>query len=67
MPITKKKTSDFTSQKSTATPKGKSDGCNIENLIRERAYYIWESKGRPNGQDMTIWLQAKKDVSSKMK
>lgn len=26
--------------------------------IRERAYYIWESRGRPHGQDLEHWLMA---------
>jgi len=66
MPILKKKASAAGGQKGPSFSQGKSSG-NIENLIRERAYYIWEAKGRPDGQDMAIWLQAKKDVSAKMK
>lgn len=26
--------------------------------IRERAYFIWESRGRPHGQDLDHWLMA---------
>ncbi len=26
--------------------------------IRERAYFIWESRGRPHGQDLDHWLLA---------
>lgn len=26
--------------------------------IRERAYFIWESRGRPHGQDLEHWLIA---------
>lgn len=26
--------------------------------IRERAYYIWENRGRPHGQDLEHWLIA---------
>lgn len=32
-------------------------GGNIER-IRERAYFIWESRGRPHGQDLDHWLLA---------
>lgn len=27
-------------------------------VIRERAYFIWESRGRPHGQDLDHWLLA---------
>lgn len=36
-------------------------------LIRDRAYYIWEAKGRPEGREMEIWLEAEKDVIRKNK
>jgi hypothetical protein len=29
-----------------------------EELIRRRAYEIWEQEGRPTGEDMRHWLQA---------
>lgn len=32
-------------------------GGDIEH-IRERAYFIWESRGRPHGQDLEHWLVA---------
>lgn len=32
--------------------------------IRERAYAIWESRGRPVGQDMEHWLLAEMELSS---
>lgn len=31
-----------------------------ENRIREFAYQIWESEGRPNGQDARHWEMARK-------
>jgi hypothetical protein len=30
--------------------------------IAERAYYIWESKGRPWGQSLEDWLEAEKQL-----
>ena len=30
------------------------------NKIKTRAYYIWESKGKPVNQDFHIWLEAEK-------
>ena len=29
-----------------------------EEMIRKRAYHIWESKGRPRGRDLEHWLEA---------
>jgi hypothetical protein len=26
--------------------------------IRERAYFLWESRGRPHGKDLDLWLLA---------
>lgn len=43
------------------------DNAKISQMVNERAYYIWESKGKPAGQDKTIWLQAEKDIRSKIK
>jgi hypothetical protein len=62
MAIVKKKTGFGSSTSSQSKPEA-----SLDNMIRERAYYIWESKGRPAGQDMNIWLQAKKEITSKMK
>ena len=30
--------------------------------IRIRAYQLWESAGRPHGQDQQLWLQAEKEL-----
>jgi Protein of unknown function (DUF2934) len=37
----------------------------IEALIRERAYIIWEQSGRPAGRDKDHWFQAAKEVTAK--
>lgn len=29
-----------------------------DRMIRERAYYIWEREGRPDGRAQDHWLQA---------
>jgi hypothetical protein len=29
-----------------------------EDRIRERAYKLWEEKGRPEGRDVELWEQA---------
>lgn len=33
--------------------------------ILERAYEIWESRGRPHGQDLEHWLMAELEVISR--
>lgn len=32
-------------------------------IIRERAYALWETQGRPDGRDHDNWLQAEQEVS----
>ena len=34
----------------------------IDNLIRERAYAIWEREGRPEGRERQHWEQAAREV-----
>jgi len=34
-------------------------------MVSERAYYIWESMGKPEGKDMEIWVKAEKELRSK--
>ena len=34
----------------------------IDTLIRERAYAIWEREGRPEGRERQHWEQAARDV-----
>ena len=38
-----------------------------DSMIRERAYFIWEERGRPQAQDFDIWVQAEKDIRAQMK
>ncbi|WP_331376647.1 DUF2934 domain-containing protein [Sinorhizobium chiapasense] len=33
-----------------------------EELIRRRAYAIWEREGRPEGQDLRHWEQASREM-----
>lgn len=30
--------------------------------IRQRAYFVWEEKGRPQNRDLDIWLEAEKEL-----
>ncbi|MBV9785134.1 MAG: DUF2934 domain-containing protein [Acidisphaera sp.] len=34
----------------------------IEELIRQRAYEIWESEGRPHGRDQAHWERARREI-----
>jgi len=36
---------------------------NREELIRQRAYSIWEEQGKPEGEDMRHWLQAWQELA----
>lgn len=35
-----------------------------DQVIRERAYHIWETHGRVSGKDLDHWLQAEREVST---
>jgi hypothetical protein len=37
---------------------------NHENLVRERAYQLWEQSGRPDGHSEAFWLQAVADIAA---
>lgn len=32
--------------------------------VAERAYQIWQARGRPNGQDVEHWLQAEREIGA---
>ena len=36
----------------------------IEALIRERAYLIWEKSGKPLGHDTDHWFQAAQEIAA---
>lgn len=38
----------------------------LNHMIQERAYYLWEEKGNPCGCDYDIWVQAEKDILTKV-
>ncbi len=46
---------------------GKSGSVDICKMIKDRAYFIWEAKGKPAGKDKEIWLQAEKEIKAKLK
>lgn len=55
------------SSKSSTSVTVKSNDAKLNEMIRDRAYYIWEEKGRPEGKDMEIWFQAEKEIKAKLK
>ena len=55
---------DFASPAAETQP-GTEDGADIANdrdLIRRRAYQLWENAGRPDGRDLEHWLQAEHEM-----
>jgi hypothetical protein len=45
----------------------KVDEGRLNQMIKDRAYFIWLEKGKPHGQDASIWLQAEKEIRAKVK
>jgi hypothetical protein len=37
-----------------------------DDLIRRRAYQIWEQAGRPEGTDQENWMQAAREIDEEM-
>ena len=35
----------------------------MEERIRQRAYYLWEASGRPQGRDRQFWAQARELIA----
>jgi hypothetical protein len=54
-----KKRITFRRNKRTIYPENPS--LNLE-MIRERAYFIWEKKGKPENTSLEDWLEAEKSV-----
>jgi len=36
----------------------------LQNEIRQRAYYLWIADGRPHGDADSYWLKAEKEIFS---
>lgn len=43
----------------------KIDEGKLNKMIKDRAYFLWLEKGKPQGQDASIWLQAEKEIRAK--
>ncbi len=35
---------------------------NPDDMLKEKAYHIWESKGRPSNSALEDWLEAKRQL-----
>lgn len=67
MKVKKKKTGFFAraamKKKDTTSDKPKTiDAQALNQKIQQRAYFLWEELGQPQGQDFDIWVKAEKDV-----
>jgi Protein of unknown function (DUF2934) len=40
-------------------------GCELEALIRQRAYFLWEDEGRPQGRETEHWQRATAELQKK--
>lgn len=36
----------------------------FDEYVQQRAYYIWEEMGKPQGEDMGIWIRAEQDIKA---
>ena len=52
-----------TTRKSAAKSKKSETIVLSQDQIAQRAYEIWDSKGRPYGLDQEIWFEAKRQLS----
>jgi len=50
---------------SVARPKTVDDNRPLEELIRERAYELYEQRGREDGKALDDWLQAEIELTRK--
>jgi len=57
-----------TVRKTAKTGEGKKGNCAVidqalfDEYVRQRAYFIWEEMGKPQGDDMGIWVRAEQDI-----
>ncbi len=55
------------SRRSSATPdvaRSEAMVCQVEELIRQRAYFLWEDEGRPHGRESDHWHRATTEVQA---
>ena len=44
---------------------GRSESQELENKIRQRAYELYEARGREDGHDLEDWLRAEEEITAK--
>jgi DUF2934 family protein len=44
-----------------------SDTQELESQIRERAYELYEARGRENGHEVEDWLRAEEEITEKVR
>jgi len=54
----------FKSTKSSGTQVSRAD---ITDLVRKKAYELWEKRGRASGHSLEDWLEAERIVKGKAK
>jgi Protein of unknown function (DUF2934) len=43
------------------------DDINLSDRIRQRAYEIWQSEGKPHGRNLIHWLRAEAEIRDALK
>ncbi|HUR53235.1 MAG TPA: DUF2934 domain-containing protein [Gemmataceae bacterium] len=43
---------------------GERDHGALEDVIRTRAYYLWEQAGRPDGDGAEFWFEAEREIGN---
>lgn len=61
------KQKENTSPFSARSPKKQISDETLNTMMRERAYYLWEGRGRTDGDDFADWLRAEKEILAKFK
>lgn len=47
------------------SPAQRTDSSATQQIIKDRARQIWEKMGKPQGQDLAIWLKAEKEIQGR--
>ncbi|MBD3246871.1 MAG: DUF2934 domain-containing protein [Candidatus Omnitrophica bacterium] len=57
-----KKPAKMSRKKNRGPQKGMLNEALLNQMIQERAYFIWEEKGKPAAQDVQIWSEAEREI-----
>jgi hypothetical protein len=53
---------DYFRGSESKSPAQRTDSSATQQRIKDRAGQIWEKMGKPQGQDLAIWLKAEKEI-----